>query len=41
LEKNWIKTIPGQGFFVMFRLYSPLEAALDRTWKLDVIEGVA
>jgi hypothetical protein len=38
---NWIKTIPEQGFFVMFRLYGPLEPALDGTWKLDDIEVVS
>jgi hypothetical protein len=37
-EANWIKTIPGQGFFVMFRLYGPLEPALDGTWQLDDIQ---
>jgi hypothetical protein len=37
-EDNWIKTIPGQGFFVMFRLYGPLEPLFDGTWKLDDVE---
>jgi hypothetical protein len=37
-ESNWIQTIPGVGFFVMFRLYGPLEPALDGTWKLADIE---
>jgi hypothetical protein len=37
-ENNWIKTIPGQGFFAMFRLYGPLEPVLDGTWKLNDIE---
>jgi hypothetical protein len=37
-EGNWVETIPGQGFFVMFRLYGPLEPALDGTWQLDDIE---
>jgi hypothetical protein len=37
-EDNWIKTIPEQGFFVMFRLYGPLEPALDGSWQLDDIE---
>lgn len=34
---NWIKTIPGTGFFVMFRFYQPLEPVLDGTWKLNDI----
>jgi hypothetical protein len=40
MEDNWIKTIPGQGFFAMFRLYGPLEPALDGTWELNDIEEV-
>ena len=24
-EKNWIKTVPGKGWFPIFRLYGPLE----------------
>jgi len=39
-EDNWIQTIPGQGFFVMFRLYGPLEPLFDGSWKLDDIERV-
>jgi hypothetical protein len=37
-ENNWIKTIPGQGFFAMFRLYGPLEPLFDGTWKLEDLE---
>ncbi len=36
---NWIKTVPGRGFFAMFRLYSPTESFFDETWQLeDVVE---
>ena len=35
---NWIQTIPGQGFFVMFRLYGPLEPVFEGTWKLDDLQ---
>jgi hypothetical protein len=38
LEGNWIQTIPGEGFFVMLRLYAPEREALDGTWQLDDIE---
>ena len=34
LERNWIQTIPSQGFFVMFRLYGPLEPVFDESWQL-------
>lgn len=37
-EENWIKTIPGQGFFAMFRLFGPLQPLYDQTWKLNDIE---
>ncbi|UFN51619.1 DUF1214 domain-containing protein (plasmid) [Roseomonas sp. OT10] len=37
MEDNWIRTIPGQGFFAMFRLYGPLEPVFEGTWKLNDI----
>ena len=37
-DSNWIKTIPGQGFFAMFRLYGPLEPVFDGSWRLNDIE---
>ena len=38
-EKNWIQTVPGKGWFVVFRTYGPLEPYLDRTWRLnDIVE---
>jgi hypothetical protein len=39
-ENNWIKTIPGQGFFAMFRLYNPLAPVFDGSWKLNDISEV-
>jgi len=36
-EKNWVKTIPGEGWFVYIRLYGPLESYFDQTWKPDDI----
>jgi hypothetical protein len=32
-EGEWIKTIPGKGWFVYFRVYGPQPAAFDGTWK--------
>ena len=32
-DKQWIKTIPGKGWFVYFRIYGPEAAAFDGTWK--------
>jgi len=39
-ESNWIQTIPGKGFFVIFRIYGPLEPWFDGTWSPDDIEIV-
>ncbi len=39
-EKNWIKTIPGKGWFPYFRAYSPTQAFFDKSWKLGDIEKV-
>ncbi|VVE65519.1 signal peptide protein [Pandoraea captiosa] len=36
-EKNWLRTVPGKGYFVIFRLYSPQKAFFDQTWKPDDI----
>ena len=32
-ENNWIKTIPGRGWFAVLRLYGPLEPWFNKTWK--------
>jgi hypothetical protein len=37
-EKNWILTVPGKGWFVLFRFYGPLEPFFDKTWKPGDIE---
>src|SRR4051794_14675487 len=34
-EGEWIKTIPGKGWFVYFRIYGPEQAAFDGSWKPD------
>jgi hypothetical protein len=36
-EKNWIKTVPGKGWFPYLRFYSPTEAFFEKTWKPDDI----
>lgn len=38
--KNWIQTVPGKGWFVLFRFYGPLEPFFDKTWKPDDIVEV-
>ncbi len=37
-EGNWIQTIPGKGWNMLFRLYGPLEPWFDKTWRLGEIE---
>jgi len=32
-EGNWIQTIPGKSYLVILRLYGPLEAWFDKSWK--------
>ena len=32
-EGNWVQTVPGKSFNVLFRLYGPLEPWFDKTWK--------
>ncbi|MEN8801243.1 MAG: DUF1254 domain-containing protein [Thiogranum sp.] len=39
-ERNWIQTIPGKSWFIIFRAYGPLEAWLDKTWRPGEIELV-
>jgi hypothetical protein len=38
LEKNWVQTIPGKGWFMILRLYGPLEPWFDKTWRPGEIE---
>ena len=39
-ENNWIQTIPGKGWWVILRLYGPLEPWFDKTWQPGEIEIV-
>ena len=37
---NWIETIPDKGFFVILRLYSPLEPFFSKKWRISEVEVV-
>ncbi|MGA9876621.1 MAG: DUF1254 domain-containing protein [Solirubrobacteraceae bacterium] len=37
-EERWIKTIPGKGWFVYFRIYGPEQPAFDGSWRLPDFE---
>ncbi len=39
-NKNYIKTLPGRGWFPYFRFYGPTEAYFDKTWQLEDIEEI-
>jgi len=39
-EANWIQTVPGKGWFCLLRLYDPVEAWYDKTWRPGEIELV-
>jgi hypothetical protein len=39
-EANWIQTVPGKGWFLVLRIYGPLEPWFDKTWKPGEIELV-
>lgn len=39
-ENNWVQTIAGKSFFVILRMYGPLEAWHEKTWKPGDIELV-
>jgi hypothetical protein len=36
-KSNWIRTVPGKGWFAAFRFYSPSEPYFDKSWKLEDI----
>jgi hypothetical protein len=37
---NWIQTMPGKGFFVLLRLYSPLKPFFTKEWRPSGVELV-
>jgi hypothetical protein len=39
-DMNWLETVPGGGFYPMFRFYTPTESLFDGTWALPDVEAV-
>ena len=39
-ESNWIETVPEKGWFVLLRLYGPLDPWFDKTWQPGEFEQV-
>jgi hypothetical protein len=39
-EKNWVQTIPGQGWWVYLRFYAPTQAYFDKSWSMGDFKKV-
>lgn len=39
--RNWIETVPGKGWFALFRFYGPLEPFFDKSWRPGDIERIS
>ena len=39
-ENNWVQTIPGKGWWIILRLYGPLEPWFDKSWRPGEIERI-
>ncbi len=37
-EKNWLPTVPGKKFFLIFRFYRPEPSLFNKSWKLNDVE---
>lgn len=37
-ESNWIQTIPGKSWFIILRMYGPLEPWLNKSWRPSELE---
>lgn len=40
LESNWIQTVAGKGWFLILRLYGPLEPWFDQSWQPGDVEPI-
>jgi hypothetical protein len=39
-ESNWVQTLPGKSWFVLFRLYGPLQPWFDQSWRLNEFQPI-
>jgi hypothetical protein len=37
-EENWLETIAGKSWFIILRMYGPLQPWIDKTWRPGEIE---
>jgi len=40
LESNWLETVPGKGFYPMFRFYTPTAPLFDGSWAMPDVEAI-
>ncbi|MDN7180531.1 DUF1214 domain-containing protein [Caballeronia sp. SEWSISQ10-4 2] len=36
--KNWFRTLPGKGYFIILRIYGPTKAFFEKDWKPSDVE---
>jgi hypothetical protein len=41
MQNNWTQTLPGKGWFVLVRIYGPLEPWFDKTWQPGEFELIS
>ena len=39
-EHNWLQTVPGKGWWMLLRLYSPEATFFDKTWRPPEVEPI-
>ena len=39
-QGNWLQTIPGKSWFVILRMYGPLEPWINKTWRPGEVERI-
>jgi hypothetical protein len=39
-DGNWVATVPGKGYFIILRLYSPKKEFFDQSWKPDDVKKI-
>jgi hypothetical protein len=39
-KSNYLRTVPGKGWFTLFRLYSPTKKFFDKSWRPDDFEKI-
>jgi hypothetical protein len=38
--RNWLRSVPEKGFFVILRLYGPTEPFFNQTWRPGDLEEI-